>query len=150
MVAYEQRVVKSKALKASMKEVNVHLEQQRAENTALSRQCNAATADAQDLRVRVEALTTERAKWEEDLAHARFAEEEARSLHAGASQECNRIKEDLASAHEACLSALHAQCIGVQPLLSGLVVSSSAPTVNSHSQTGRWPFWQATCIGVWP
>ena len=101
MVAYEQRVVKSKALKASMKEVNVHLEQQRAENTALSRQCNAATADAQDLRVRVEALTTERAKWEEDLAHARFAEEEARSLHAGASQECNRIKEDLALAHEA-------------------------------------------------
>ena len=99
--AYEQRSAKSRALKASLKQVSIQLEQQRAENSALSCQCNAATADAQELRVRVEALTTEKETLEADLGRVRRAEEEARAMHVGATQECNRIKDELALANEA-------------------------------------------------
>ena len=29
-------------------------------------------------------------------------------------------------------------------------MSAAAPTSNSHLHTDRWPFWQATNMGVWP
>ena len=35
-------------------------------------------------------------------------------------------------------------------MLAALVMSSNAPTLNSHSHTDRWPFQQAKSMGVSP